>query len=159
MYLDTKKCKTMWEMKVLLSLKTFSALSVKPILIQVSEVQNCLKGNTMSNRGAYSTKERMPSDRKQPLPLPAWKAVPDWLSRMISCDVLPSRQQNVYGLNPRTSSFLSYVRGYSQCCLPGNSKLQKHKLHEIITKIFGGKRNNVYFCRKSKQETQYGKRE
>ena len=40
---------------------------------------NCLEGNTMSNRGAYSTKERMPSDKKLPLPLPAWKAVPDWL--------------------------------------------------------------------------------
>lgn len=25
--------------------------------------------------------------------------------------------------------------------------------------MFGGKRNNDYFCRKSKQETQYGKRE
>ena len=27
-------------------------------------IANCLEGNTMSNRGAYSTKERMPSDRK-----------------------------------------------------------------------------------------------
>ena len=25
---------------------------------------NCLEGNTMRNRGAYSTKERMPSDSK-----------------------------------------------------------------------------------------------
>ena len=31
----------------------------------------------MRNRGAYSTKERMPSDSKQ-TPLAAWKAVPDW---------------------------------------------------------------------------------
>ena len=27
-------------------------------------IANCLEGNTMSNRGAYSTKDRMPSDRK-----------------------------------------------------------------------------------------------
>ena len=31
----------------------------------------------MRNRGAYLTKERMPSDSKQ-TPLAAWKAVPDW---------------------------------------------------------------------------------
>ena len=31
--------------------------------IQVLQVLSCLEGNTMSNRGAYSTKERMPSDR------------------------------------------------------------------------------------------------
>ena len=37
----------------------------------------CLEGNTMRNRGAYLTKERMPSDSKQ-TPLAAWKAVPDW---------------------------------------------------------------------------------
>ena len=39
---------------------------------------NCLEGNTMSNRGAYSTKERMPSDIRQGLYSSAWKAVPDW---------------------------------------------------------------------------------
>ena len=47
--------------------------------MSVSEVPNCLEGNTISNRVAYSTKERMHSDRKHPLSLPAWKAVPDWL--------------------------------------------------------------------------------
>ena len=38
-------------------------------LIQVPQTQNCLEGNTMSNRGAYSKKERMPSERKPPLSL------------------------------------------------------------------------------------------
>ena len=33
--------------------------------ILLSQVGNCLEGNTMSNRGAYSTKERMPSDSKR----------------------------------------------------------------------------------------------
>ena len=42
-------------------------------------ISNCLEGNTMRNRGAYSTKERMPSDRKRKPSLSAWKAVPDWL--------------------------------------------------------------------------------
>ena len=51
------------------------------IFVQVFVSSECLEGNTISNRGAYSTKERMPSDMKQPLPLPAWKAVHDWLSR------------------------------------------------------------------------------
>ena len=74
-------------------------------ITQVVQVQNGLEGNTMSNRGAYSTKERMPSDRELPPSLPAWKAVPDWLSRMISCDVLPSRQIKDWRLTPRTSSF------------------------------------------------------
>ena len=50
------------------------------------------------NRGAYSTKERMPSERKKPFPLPARKAVHDWLSCMTFRDVLPSRQQKVYGI-------------------------------------------------------------
>ena len=29
-------------------------------------ISNCLEGNTMRNRGAYSTKERMPSDIEPP---------------------------------------------------------------------------------------------
>ena len=29
-------------------------------------ISNCLEGNTMRNRGAYSTKERMPSDIERP---------------------------------------------------------------------------------------------
>ena len=61
-------------------------------------LENCLEGNTMSNRGAYSTKERMPSDRKQPFPIPAWKAVHDWSSCTKFRDVLPSRQYKDYGL-------------------------------------------------------------
>ena len=36
-------------------------------MIQFSQVLNCLEDSTMSNRGAYSTKERMPSDSKQQL--------------------------------------------------------------------------------------------
>ena len=52
-----------------------------------------LEGCTISNRGAYSTKERMPSDRNQPLPLPVWKAVPNGLSYTTFRDVLPSRQK------------------------------------------------------------------
>ena len=55
-------------------------------------VKNCLEGNTISNRGAYSTKERMPSDRELPPSLPAWKAVHNLLSHMTFLDVLPSRQ-------------------------------------------------------------------
>ena len=82
-------------------------------IAQVMQVLNCLEGSTMSNRGAYSTKERMPSDRELPLSLPAWKAVPDWLSRMTFRDVLPSRQIKNWRLTPRTSSFHSYVQGYS----------------------------------------------
>ena len=31
----------------------------------VAKYRNCLEGNTMSNRGAYSTKERMPSGEKR----------------------------------------------------------------------------------------------
>ena len=59
---------------------------------------NCLEGNTMSNRGAYSTKERMPSDRNYHYPQSAWKAVPDLLSYITFRDVLPSRQYKDYGL-------------------------------------------------------------
>ena len=60
--------------------------------MQVSQVMNCLEGNTISNRGAYSTKERMPSDRELLYPLPAWKAVHNGLSHMTLRDVLPFRQ-------------------------------------------------------------------
>ena len=67
---------------------------------------NCLEGNTMSNRGAYSTKERMPSDRRQSHPLSAWKAVHDWLSHMTFRDVLPSRQNIwIMGLIPAHPRF------------------------------------------------------
>ena len=55
-----------------INLAFFFAYSVfRKELMSVSEVPNCLEGNTISNRGAYSTKERMPSDRKHPLSLPA----------------------------------------------------------------------------------------
>ena len=53
-----------------------------------------------------------------PLSLLAWKAVPDWLSRMTFREVLSSRQNKDYRFIPRTSSFHSYVRGYSWYCLP-----------------------------------------
>ena len=60
----------------------------------------------MSNRGAYSTKERMPSDRRQSHPLSAWKAVHDWLSDMTFRDVLPSRQNIwIMGLIPAHPRF------------------------------------------------------
>ena len=59
----------------------------------------------MRNRGAYLTKERMPSDSKQ-TPLAAWKAVPDWRCTALQAEIGDWRYI------PRTSSFLSYVRGY-----------------------------------------------
>ena len=74
-------------------------------ITQVVHVQNCLEGNTMSNRGAYSTKERMPSDRRLSQSLSAWKAVPDWLSYTTFRDVLPSRQYKCYGLIPAHPCF------------------------------------------------------
>ena len=49
-------------------------------------ISNCLEGNTMRNRGAYSTKERMPSDSKQ-TPLAAWKAVPDWRCTALQAEI------------------------------------------------------------------------
>ena len=77
----------------------------------ISQEKNCLEGNTMSNRGAYSTKERMPSDRELPPSLLAWKAVPDWLSRMTFRDVLPSRQQKDWGLIPAHPRFTRMYGG------------------------------------------------
>jgi hypothetical protein len=62
-------------------------------IFKFSEVRNCLEGNTMSNRGAYLTKERMPSDRR--LSLPAWKAVPDYFLYIFS---LCTASQAVEGL-------------------------------------------------------------
>ena len=44
---------------------TLHALCENNDMIQVSQVKNCLEGNTMSNRGAYSTKERMPSEENR----------------------------------------------------------------------------------------------
>ena len=55
----------------------------------------------MSNRGAYSTKERMPSDRKQSLSLPAWKAVHNWLSAMYC----PPGSRLIMGLYPAHPRF------------------------------------------------------
>ena len=40
----------------------------------------------MRNRGAYLTKERMPSDSKQ-TPLAAWKAVPDWRCTALQAEI------------------------------------------------------------------------
>ena len=57
-------------------------------LIQVSGVLNCLEGNTMSNRGAYSTKERMPSDIESPSTNQPGRLY-------LIGDVLPSRQLKV----------------------------------------------------------------
>ena len=91
----------------------FFAYSVcRKELMSVSEVPNCLEGNTISNRVAYSTKERMHSDRKHPLSLPAWKAVPDWLYISHFAMYCPPGSIRIMDFNPRTSSFHSYVRGY-----------------------------------------------
>ena len=65
-------------------------------LMSVSEVPNYLEGNTISNRGAYSTKERMPSDRNPPLPSASLEGC-TWLALDITFrDVLPSRQYKDY---------------------------------------------------------------
>ncbi len=56
----------------------------------------------MSNRGAYSTKERMPSDSKQ-TPLAAWKAVPDW-----RCTAL----QTVVGIGAISPAHTRFTRMY-----------------------------------------------
>ena len=58
-------------------LRKTSVSFVLSVIKEMSRTKNCLEGNTMSNRGAYSTKERMPSDRHPSLFLSAWKAVPD----------------------------------------------------------------------------------
>ena len=50
-----------------------------------SLVRNCLEGNTMRNRGAYSTKERMPSDIEPPSTNQPGRLY-------LIGDVLPSRQ-------------------------------------------------------------------
>ena len=63
---------------------------------EITKVRDCLEGNTISNRGAYSTKERMPSDMEHSMFLSAWKAVPNLFSYMTFRDVLPSRQQEDY---------------------------------------------------------------
>ena len=67
---------------------------------------NCLEGNTMSNRGAYSTKERMPSDIRQGLYSSAWKAVPDWWCTALQAVV------GIGAISPAHPRFHSYVRGY-----------------------------------------------
>ena len=48
-------------------------------------IRICLEGNTMRNRGAYSTKERMPSDIERPSTNQPGRLY------LIGC-VLPSRQ-------------------------------------------------------------------
>ena len=54
----------------------------------------------MSNRGAYSTKERMPSDIKLLPSLPAWKAVPDCFTHELFAMYCPPGSIKDYGLIP-----------------------------------------------------------
>ena len=69
-------------------------------------ISNCLEGNTMRNRGAYSTKERMPSVLETPSTNQPGRLY-------LIGGVLPYRQKlGIGAISPRTSSFLSYVRGY-----------------------------------------------
>ena len=71
----------------------------------------------MSNRGAYSTKERMPSEGKRccySLEDCTWLAFTHEVSRCTALQAV----EGLWFINPRTSSFHSYVRGYSWCCLP-----------------------------------------
>ena len=97
------------------------------------QVRNCLEGNTMSNRGAYSTKERMPSDRRLSQSLSAWKAVPDWLSYTTFRDVLPSRQYKCYGLipaHPRFTRMYGVTHGIAfQAILYLRTHVDHHEYH------------------------------
>ena len=80
-------------------------------------IANCLEGNTMSNRGAYSTKERMPSDRT-------------------AAAIFPSREGCTWLV--RISPFIMY-------CLPGSWKIVGLiPTHPRFTRMYGVTNRTVF---------------